>query len=130
MIFGEHEQRRIDEALRRIREMDHAIGRSQITLLLESRVHEQLRAVNKVFEESFRASAQLPVRNAIEGIGIAAREAMEKAVALAVSSAQQAAIETLRATQFSKAHLDAWNELASIRNAVVHAQFAPSLAAE
>ena len=136
MTSSEHEQKIIEEALRRLRDMDRALGRSQMDLLFQARAHEKLRnisEVNRFIEESLRASAQRPVRNAIEGISISAREAMEKTVAgfhaLAVSSLQQAAIEALRVTQISKAHLNAWIGIAAIRNATVHANFVPSLAA-
>jgi hypothetical protein len=135
MVF-EYQQRRIEEALKRLTEMDRALGRSQAELLLASRIHEQSRAVSeaqKLIEESIRASAQFQVKNAIVGMSLAARHAMEKTVAgfhaLSVSSVQRATDEALAAIQISRAQQDVLRNVRALRNAAVHAHFGPSLAA-
>lgn len=132
MAFWKNEQKLIEEALRHKSDMDRALKGSSVQLLGNLRLQEELRIVSeahKVFE-SYKTSA---VRNAIDGISYAAREAMGKTVAsfhaLAINSAQQAAIESLRAIQLPKTYLDPFSGIGSITNRAVHLHFASSRAA-
>jgi hypothetical protein len=122
MRFSEDQNREIEEALRHLRDMDRALIGSQIDFWSRSSADKEIKAISE--------AGKLSIRNAIQVLSITARHAIERTVtdfhAFAVSSVQRAAIETLQATEFSRARLI---DIAQIRNATIHTQFAPSMAA-
>src|SRR6185369_7060208 len=110
MRFSEDQNREIEEALRHLRDMDRALIGSQIDFWSRSSADKEIKAISE--------AGKLSIRNAIQVLSITARHAIERTVAdfhaFAVSSVQRAAIETLKATEFSRARLI---DIAEIRNA-------------